>query len=68
MRRAGRQRRHLVMREVHAALTRTVAREIANVGGRVVRQAAIVDSDIEDAGEDPQCAKDDRARLLRCEL
>ena len=68
MRRARRQRRHLVMREVDATLARPVPRKVAHVAGRIAREATIVDRDVEDAGQDPQRAKDDRARLPRREI
>lgn len=56
------QRGHLVVREVDATLARPVQRKVAHPTGRIDREAAITDHDIENAGENPRAAKDDCAR------
>ena len=50
MRRTSGESRHLVMREVDAALTRPVPGEVAYVAGGIACQATVVDGDVEDAG------------------
>ena len=58
----------MVMCEIDASLARPVPGQIANIAGRIVCEAPVIDRDVEHAGQNPQRAKDHRARLLRREL